>query len=228
MFTKFMTRNMFPHLTDNAPFGGSVVPVETRDPAVEIIERTPPSLQQRLLAVPIADPKLRQRRQTLVSELAAATMQAEDFLEEITTQRHAALENELEEIRAQGRQQLAVVEQLQIEHERAVMNVRNLREESENLGEQVKNLRRAPISKWASKETRAARQKKIVKLQEQLNALVRDIVVAGQQQQAAWHELGEAREVMNEISNAEARIRGQLSGKPYTDPEYGMVVSPII
>jgi chromosome segregation ATPase len=216
------------HRQNSMPFGGRVVPIETRDPSVEIIERTPPTLQQRLLDLPIADAELKKRRQKLVAALGALTMEAEELIEEVNEQRTAGLEEELETIRAAGRNQQKIVATLKADHDQTVLAMRNAREQVEDLTERLKDLQSQRIDRWSGKPERTAHQKKIDAAQGQLRVVSSKLVSAGQAQQAAWQELNEAQAAMKTISDAEFRCRGALSGRSYRDPEFGLEVAPTI
>jgi hypothetical protein len=216
------------HINNHTPFAGRVRHVENSNPRVQVVERVGPSLQQQLLDLHIADPELSKRRMEIAASLGALSLEAKELIEQAQQERQETLEDDLETIRSNGRQQLQIIEALEADHQRKMFDFLNLREQHSALGEQVADLKRARLPRFSSKADREARQRRIDSLQGQLRELTSEVATAGQEQLRSAEDLNEAQAAMRKISDAEIRCAGALSGGPYRDPETGLPVSPTV
>jgi hypothetical protein len=207
------------------PFAGRVASVESSNPAVEIVERVGPTLQQQLLDLHIADPKLSRRRMDIAASLGALSLEASELIEQAQQERQETLEADLETIRSDGRQQLEIIEALTQDHHQKVNAFMNLREGHSTLTEQIADLKRVRLPRFASKQDRQAHRRKIDNLQKRLSSLTSEVAAAGQEQHRAFEDLEAAQGAMRKISDAEIRCSGALSGQTYRDPEFGLPIA---
>jgi hypothetical protein len=216
------------HIHNHSPFGGRVRPVDNANPRVEVIERVQPTIQERLMNLVIEDAELKRRRREIVGPLADLTMKAEELIAEVEKNRTQTLEDNLEQIRSAGRQQLEIIEALEADHQRKMFDFMNLREQHGALSEQIADRKRARLPRFASKQDRQAHQRRIDNLQKQLRSLTDEVATAGQEQQRTFEDLEAAQAAMRKISDAEIRCSGALSGQNFVDPELGLPVKATV
>ena len=97
---------------------------------------------------------------------------------------------------------------------------------TESCRDELNSLHTTRISRWASNEDRQELQKKIVLTEEAVKQANEGLVKATSAHNDAAADVQAAQKRLGEISDAEIRLRGELSGKMYKDPETGLPIFP--
>jgi chromosome segregation ATPase len=209
---------------------GMVAPVAQPPPIPTVPDQrsnlTEESLYDQLVNLPVETEKDRQMRSELLGPLFEAETAALEFIEAVRTKRLANLETTLEDFRDAGREQQAKVNAMEESRQQLQMAFANLLGKKESLMSALHELSDAPISRWASKSQRAAREQKIEAGKERVRKINAEIAEATTEHNAAAQALEPERARMKEISDAEIRCRGELSGQVYRDPSTMLPIFP--
>jgi chromosome segregation ATPase len=190
---------------------------------------TSPALENlltRLRNLPMEDSKQREKRNDLVGTLQAAIMEAEAFLTTAIQERNGVLEEQLEEVRKQGRAQQKVVARLDADLAAKHHNFHKARENAKWRFEELKDVKSRRLSKWASREDRDQLQQEIRQAEVILKQANAEAVKATNARNEAAEIFGQAEKKMAEIEAHESRLRGELSGRIYYDPETALPIQP--
>ena len=183
-------------------------------------------LLTRLANLPLEERKQKQQRDKLRSALYAATMEAQAFVDAVVESRNKALKLQLEEIRSRGRQQEAVISKLESNRQALEFEFHSARNHAQNCRDVLADLHNTRFSRWASEEDRKALAKKISAAEVALREANEDYARAQAAHNEAANDVGSAQARMGEISDTEIRLRGELSGKVYRDPQTALPVVP--
>jgi hypothetical protein len=205
-------------------FAGHAIAIGESESEPEIA--SPTDLLTRLRNLPIEDSKQREQRDDLVGILQAATMEGEAFLAEAIQKRNAILEEQLEEVRKQGRAQQKVVARLDADLSAKHHKFHEARENAKWRFEELKDVKSRQLSKWASREDRDQLQQEIRQAEVILKQANAEAVKATNARNEAAEIFGQAEKKMAAIEAHESRLRGELSGKVYYDPETALPIQP--
>jgi hypothetical protein len=192
-------------------------------------EQPKTSILARLLQLKPEEPELKDRLRLLIAELGPLLAEADELEQVITEQRMKSLKAQHLEIRKLGRRHSAVLAQLQQESANAELFLRNLLLAQEGASTALRNMRDMEqrgqhVVRWASDEELGQWEAEIAKAKQRINKAnekVADAVLARNQA----HALAEAGEKeMARIGQEEIRLRNEITGQPYTDPEFGLAV----
>ncbi len=160
----------------------------------------------------------------MVADLMAIELAANELLATLDGERREELENSLEEVRKCGREQQQVINKLESDRQQLQFQFHSADRYAKNCREQLDDLRMQRVSRWASKADRDGLGKKIAKAQNAVQEANAELVRATAQHNSAAEDVRMATQRMGEISNAEIRLRGELSGKVYYDPTTALPV----
>jgi hypothetical protein len=185
----------------------------------------------RLLRLRPENPELQERLRVLIEQLGPLILEADDLESVITEQRMKSLKAQHVEIRKQGRKQSAVLEQLQQEASNEELHLRNLILKQEGAVTALQNLklleqRGQHVVRWASDEELGQWEAEIAKAKQRINKANEEVAAAVQLRNQALAGAEAAQKEMQRIGHAEIRLRHEISGQPYTDPELGIRVVP--
>jgi hypothetical protein len=214
----------------DAQFFGRVTTVGDEceeEPELELATPTPDTLT-RLGNLPVADGEQRERRDDLRITLQAALKDAEEFIAEVMQEYNEKLEEQLEEVRKAGRAQMEVIRKLNDVVFRSRHSLREATAARDNARDHLNTLETTKVPRWASREDREKHHKAIEAAKSLVRQANSDRLKANQAYNAAEEDLGKAQEQMTAISTAEIRLRGELSGKQFLDPDLGLTVKPLI
>jgi hypothetical protein len=229
MFSRMLRPMLaFPTEINGSEFGGRAVPAVLPAPERELPDEAPAdkSLIARLHKLKPRTPDEKRLVQTMISELAAIELGANQLIDSIDGERNEELDAALEEVRAQGRHQQKVISKLEANRQRLEFEFHAARSEQEAALNQLSSLETTRVSRWASKEDRASLGQKIAKVKARVRTANEQLVVATSAHNQAADAVAEAHEVMGRISNRELVLRGQLSGQVYYDPETALPIVP--
>ena len=213
---------------NGSDFAGAAVEIAPRGEFADEREiATPlPDLLTRLSNWPCETREQRQRRDEVRSVLCVATQEAEAFINAAIQSRNEIIEAQLEEVRKKGRAQQKMVNRLESERLRKEAAFHSANQDWKWLQDELADLRATRLSRWASKEDKQERDKKIKSAEEALKQSVIELKEAAEGQNEAAAALGEAVKVMAQISEQESRLRSQLEGRVYFDPETMLPIPP--
>jgi chromosome segregation ATPase len=202
-----------------APYGDFETEPEIAAPTHDLLTR--------LANLPLEDRKAKEQRDELRAALYATIMEVQEFINEVIASRNAILENQLEEIRTRGRAQQKILNGLEQDRQEKEFQFHSARVHADNCLMQLKDLRTTRMSRWASKADRAALGKKITAAELDVREANSECVKATDTHNSAAEDVAAASQRMGEISNFEIRLRGELSGKVFKDPETGLPILPV-
>lgn len=238
MLDKPLTQKLHEARGGSSPLGmsfpesfGRVAPVAQPLPIPTVPDQgrsTEESAYEQLVNLRVETEGDKQSRSELLGPLWEAETAALEFIEAVRTKRLANLETTLEEIRDAGREQQAKLAAAEQESQQLQVEVMNLRGKSESLIGDLQELADAPLNRWASKAERKSRDQKIATAQEKVRLINSEIAQATTEHNQAAQELEPLRAEMKKISDAEIRIRGELSGQVYRDPSTMLPIFPTV
>jgi len=228
---KRMMRPMVSFQTEihGSEFAGSAVGIAPSiDFEPEMHEPESSSLVLRLQRVKPKTPEMRQHIQTLISDLTAIELASLELLAAIDGERREELENDLEEVRRRGREQQTIIDALEADRQQKEFQFHSARNYAESCRDELTSLQTVRVSRWASKADRQALAKKIAKAKDAVRQANEDMARASNAHNEAANDVGLAQARMGAISDCEIKLRGELSGKPYRDPETALLVVPAV
>lgn len=194
------------------------------------IEETPETAMDapNVLAAIGSLPAYSEELQKLKSELLALAeplqQKIDDLVAKDRAERHGKLDEDLERARAEGRSQEKIVTQA----EREYWTAENQFVESEN-ARRLANLklrehRERQPRRFASKSERAAHDGKEKELIKICGEVDRDHVAALRDRNRAAAEFEVEKQKLANIGQRVEALEGQISGRPFRDPEFGLMV----
>jgi hypothetical protein len=190
-----------------------------------------PSILPRLLRLQPERPELRDRLAEMVAQLAPLLEEAEQLAQQIEQERQESLEAQHRAIRAQGRKQHSLCGQLRQEFANAELSLQNVAARQENCLKELQGLalmeqRNEHVGRWATDKELSAWRERINKAKERVTLANEAAAIAVRERNEAAERLRPAEEKLARLGTVEIRIRKELAGEAFLDPEFGLSSAP--
>jgi hypothetical protein len=168
-----------------------------------------------------------------VQKAIVAAMSLLDEVREIETaldaERMSTLRTAHKDVRAEGRKLLKQIEGLERQAAMVRFEFNEANKAKSIAGLYLRQARdsRKKLSRWASDEELAEADSAIVEATEVLHKATLDVGAQLTSNNGLEFQIAELRNQLAKLSIDELRLRGELSGKPYQDPELGLTTAPI-
>lgn len=212
----------------NAGLNRTAAPVTAQ---VEV-SATPPqeqTLLTRLYTLRPESPELKERLLDLRERLAPLWQEAEELEKIILEEMRRKLEAQYAEIRKQGRAQDKLYKQLARELQAAEEAVMNSGLRKESLVNEVQNLslleqRGQHVGRWADEKELAEWERRVEEAKSRVTAANQLFAEAVQTRNLVVGKFQQAEAELQKIGMGEVRLKKQLAGQAYVDPELGLQV----
>ncbi len=174
------------------------------------------------------DPELKARLSEKIHELTAALNGFETLEDECREERALVLGEKHEEVKSRARAQrreVARLEAVALQLYKDVKKAEGLKNGAGNVVGQAQD-RLTRVDRFASGKHIESLQQKIREAQTLWSAADTEYGRILTLYNQSERDVAEARKVMGGIETEEVRVRGELTGIPYTDPEFGLLVRP--
>jgi hypothetical protein len=183
----------------------------------------------RLISLQPERQELRERLQLLIGELAPLLTEAEELVQQIETENRESLEQKHREIRKQGRKQQAVCEQLSQELKNAELTLMNIAGHQENILNELRALKLLEekghnVGRWASDAELSAWDERVNKAKARVVEANEAAAIAVRERNEAAERRRPAEEELARLGTEEIRLRAEISGESFVDPEFGLSV----
>jgi hypothetical protein len=183
----------------------------------------------RLISLQPERPELRERLQLLIGQLAPLILDAEELAKEIEQERVQSLEARHREIRKQGRKQQAICEQLSQELKNAELTLMNIAGHQENTLNELRALKLLEekgqnVGRWASDSELEAWDARVSAAKQRVIEANEAAAIAVRERNEAAEKLRPAEEELARLGTEEIRLRAEISGEAFVDPEFGLEV----
>jgi len=172
--------------------------------------------------------ELRQKRTLLLDQAVTLEEEAGHFLAEVRAERRAALEEQHETVKAEGKKQETLYHRLEQQTGRALQEWQNLKGESDSFAMRASVARENNEngSRWRTRGELKAAREQIVKAEAEAREAVAKVLPAFGEYQRLNGELAEAQKRLEELRKKELQLSGELSGQRYQDPATGLWTRP--
>jgi hypothetical protein len=183
-------------------------------------------LLSRLTEINRTSPELQKERSLLLGKANELGTLIDAFLDACDQEDRAELKQRHQEIKQQGREQLAVCERLNQEFAIATATFNEANVAKTKAIDEVQGAvyRKEHLHRFASDSTIFRAGEAVARAKQQAAKAVQKLAETIAERNAAEDRLLAAKARLNELGTEEIRLRGGLGGKPYIDPELGLDV----
>jgi predicted nuclease with TOPRIM domain len=208
---------------DVSEFPSSLPPV-----AEDVAEQRADDVLRRLAALHPKDEATRKRIQKAFATAIALLDDVSKIEGACNKERVSALKTAHVAIREQGRTLLGKISKLQTRAARTLAEMNEANKTKLQSGMYVRQTvdSRKQLSRWASDEEIAEADAAIVQAREQLRLATSDHYNLMNDYNGVQQEISELQRELDKLATSETRLRGELSGRPYIDPEFLLTKVP--
>jgi len=175
--------------------------------------------------------QLRVRLAEMIGQLAPLLAEAKELAQQVEQERQDTLEAQHREVRKQGREQQAVCEQLTQEFQNAELNLQSAAAELENAVDHLRALtimqqQNRHVGRWATDNELSEWRERVSKAKTRVIEANHAAVEALQARNEARERLSPAEGKLAELGATEIRLRKEIAGEAYHDPELGLSSVP--
>lgn len=157
---------------------------------------------------------------------------ADAFLAACKEERDVDLAQRQAEFKRQCRKQAAVCAKLEQEFANAELSLMNIAAASDAANQELVGLniiekQGRHVPRWATEAELSEWQSRVDRAKGKVTKANEKAVIALQIRNQAQARLEEANKEMNRVGHEERRLAAEISGQPYTDPEFGLSSVPV-